>query len=176
MLIKIGLVAMTALALLLGYAATRPDVFRVQRVIDIKAPPEKIFPLVNDLRAFNRWSPYIQKDPAVHLAYRGAATGPGSGYDFAGNKDVGKGQLDITHATAPTSVTLQLHMIEPFEGRNTVEFTLVPRGDVTQVTWAMHGPSPYISKLVGVFIDMDQMIGKDFATGLANLKSLAERG
>ncbi len=175
MLIKIGLVAMTALALLLGYAATRPDVFRVQRSIDIQAPPEKIHALINDLRAFNRWSPYIKKDPAVHLAYRGPATGPGSGYDFAGNKDVGKGQLDITHATAPTSVTMQLHMIEPFEGRNTVEFTLKPQGNTTNVVWAMHGPSPYLSKLVGVFLNVDNMIGKDFAAGLSNLKTLAER-
>jgi hypothetical protein len=55
------------------------------------------------------------------------------------------------------------------------EFTLQPKGGTTSVTWAMHGPSPYISKLIGIFFNIDRMIGKDFEAGLANLKAIAER-
>jgi len=172
----IALVAVAAVGALLAYAATRPDTFSVQRSLAINAPPAKLFPLINDLRQFSAWNPYEKKDPAIRVSYRGAASGPGAGYDFEGNKEVGKGSIDIVDAAAPAKVTMQLTMIEPFEGRNTVEFSLAPQGQATNVTWAMHGPSPFMAKLVGVFMNMDQMIGRDFEAGLANLKTLAERG
>ena len=82
-------------------------------------------------------------------------------FEFAGNKDVGKGSIAIVD-TAPTRVTMKLDMIEPFEGHNIVEFTLAPKGDATEVTWAMHGPSPFMAKLVGLFMNMDAMIGRGF--------------
>jgi carbon monoxide dehydrogenase subunit G len=70
---------------------------------------------------------------------------------------------------------MQLDMWEPFEGHNVVEFTLAPEGAGTRVTWAMHGPSSFLPKLIGIFIDMDRMIGRDFEQGLANLKAIAEK-
>jgi hypothetical protein len=176
MLKTLALVALAAVGALLAYAATRPDTFRVQRSLVVNAPAAKLFPMVNDLRQFSAWNPYEKKDPAIRISYRGAASGPGAGYDFEGNKEVGKGSIDIVDAAAPAKVTMQLTMVEPFEGRNTVEFSLVPQGQATNVTWAMHGPSPFMAKLVGVFMNMDQMIGRDFEAGLANLKTLAERG
>jgi hypothetical protein len=176
MLKTLALVAVAAVGALLAYAATRPDTFRVQRSLVVNAPAAKLFPMVNDLRQFSAWNPYEKKDPAIRINYRGAASGPGAGYDFEGNKEVGKGSIDIVDAAAPAKVTMQLTMVEPFEGRNTVEFSLVPQGQATNVTWAMHGPSLFMAKLVGVFMNMDQMIGRDFEAGLANLKTLAERG
>lgn len=108
--------------------------------------------------------------------YRGPQAGPGAVYHFAGNKDVGKGSISISIVdTAPSRVTMKLDMIEPFEGHNVVEFTLAPRGDATEVTWAMHGPSPFIARLVGVFMNMDRMIRRDFEAGLSNLKARAEQ-
>jgi hypothetical protein len=176
MLKTLALVAVAAVGALLAFAATRPDTFRVQRSLVVNAPAAKLFPMVNDLRQFSAWNPYEKKDPAIRISYRGAASGPGAGYDFEGNKEVGKGSIDIVDAAAPAKVTMQLTMVEPFEGRNTVEFSLVPQGQATNVTWAMHGPSPFMAKLVGVFMNMDQMVGRDFEAGLANLKTLAERG
>lgn len=110
----------------------------------------------------------------MQISYRGPASGPGAAFDFSGNKDAGKGSVEVTGGQAPTRVDMVLHMIEPFEGRNQITFTLTPQGEATQVTWAMHGPSPYISKLIGIFIDMDHMIGRDFEAGLAQLKAVAE--
>lgn len=169
------LVLVAAIALLLVYASTRPDTFAVERSTTIAAPADKLFPLINDMRAFNTWNPYARKDPAMKTEYSGPAAGPGAVFDFQGNKDVGKGRISITGAAAPSSVTMQLDMWEPFEGHNTVNFTLVPEGAGTKVTWAMHGPSAYITKLMGLFFNMDQMIGKDFEAGLDNLKQLAEK-
>jgi hypothetical protein len=164
-----------ALGVLLLYAATRPDTFRVQRSASIRAPADKIHPLISDMRRFNSWNPFNKKDPNVKGTYRGPSSGPGAGYDFEGNKDVGKGSIQIVEPVTPTRVSMKLDMIEPFEGHNRVEFTLAPRGDSTEVTWAIHGPSPFMAKLMGIFFDMDRMIGRDFEAGLADLKAAAER-
>ncbi|HEY8361047.1 MAG TPA: SRPBCC family protein [Ramlibacter sp.] len=175
MLKTFALIAVLGLAGVLLYAATRPDTFQVARSATVQASAERLYPLINDLRQFNTWNPYEKKDPNVRGEYRGPPAGPGAAYHFEGNKDVGKGSIRIVDA-APGKVTMQLHMIEPFEGRNTVEFILQPRGGATEVTWAMNGPSPFLAKLVGVFMNMDRMIGRDFEAGLAGLKQRAERG
>lgn len=169
------LLALTAIALLLIYAATRPDSFRVQRTAVIKAPASKIFTLINDLKSFNNWNPYEKKDPGVTGRYSGAASGVGAAYAWDGQK-VGRGRMEIIAAEAPSQVTMKLDFEKPFKAQNTAEFTLQAQGDnLTIVTWAMHGPSPYLSKLMGVVINMDTMIGTDFEAGLANLKVLTER-
>jgi carbon monoxide dehydrogenase subunit G len=172
---SLALVAAVAIGALLAYAATRPDTFRVERRTSVQATPEQLYPLINDMQQFNTWNPFNRKDPAIQGSYSGPAAGPGATYAFAGNKDVGKGSLRIVQSQPPRQVTMELHMIEPFEGRNTVEFSLVPRGAGTEVTWAMHGPAPFLSKLIGVFLDMDRMIGRDFEDGLAALKARAEK-
>lgn len=174
MLKLIALVIIALIALALIYAATRPDTFRVERSIAIKAVPEKIFPLINDFREWDAWTPY-NKDPAIKKTYGGAASGKGATYAWEGNKDVGKGDIAITGGVAPKQIELELHMIEPFEGRNRVVFTLNPQGDATRVTWAMDGAQAYMVKVIGLFMSMDKMVGKDFEVGLGQLKTLAEK-
>jgi len=57
----------TAIVVLLGalliYAGTRPDTFRIQRAATIKAPPEKIFAVLNDFLRWESWSPWEKKRP-----------------------------------------------------------------------------------------------------------------
>jgi uncharacterized protein YndB with AHSA1/START domain len=175
MLKKIAVAIVVLVAALLVFAATRPDTFRVQRETSIKAPPEKIFPLINDLHNWDLWSPYEKKDPAMKKTYSGAASGKGAVSEWDGNHEVGKGRVEIAETVAPSRIMIKLDMLKPLECHNIVEFTLETNGDFTNVTWAMNGPSPYISKLLGVFCNMDRMVGKDFEIGLANLKSIAER-
>lgn len=176
MLKTILILVAAGIAALLAFAATRPDTFAVQRSATIQASPEALYPLINDLRQFNSWSPYAQKDAAMQTTYRGPASGPGATLDFSGNKEVGKGSVAITGGTAPTRIDMTLDMIEPFAGHNDIAFTLVPKGaDATEVTWAMSGASPFIGKLAGLFFDMDRMIGADFEKGLATLKAKAEK-
>jgi uncharacterized protein YndB with AHSA1/START domain len=175
MLKTILIVLVVAVAAVLVYAATRPDNVKVQRTARIAAPAEKIFPLINDMPSFNRWNPYVKKDPNMKGSYRGPASGPGAGYEFEGNKDVGKGSIEITASTAPGRVAMRLDMLEPFEVHNVVEFTLQPQGSATDVTWAMNGASPFMAKLFGLIFNMDKMVGKDFEAGLGNLKTLAEQ-
>ena len=178
MLKILGIIAVLVtvpLAAVLVYAATKPDTFRVQRTASIKAPPEKIFATLNDFHSWGAWSPWETKDPAMKRTFSGSEKGRGAVYEWDGDKNVGKGRMEITESSPPSKVALDLNMLKPFEANNTVEFTLEPQGDATRVTWVMNGRAPYIAKIVHVFFDMDRMVGNDFEAGLANLKTVAER-
>lgn len=172
MLKILSLAAVIAAGAVLAYAATRPDSFRVTRSTTVAAPPATLHALIDDLRAFKTWNPFDQ-DPKGRGEYRGPAAGAGASYHFSGGS-AGDGSLRIVES-APTRVRMELHMLSPLEARNDVQFLLEPRGAATQVTWSMEGPSPYLSKLIGVFVDMDRMVGGQFEAGLAQLKQQAER-
>jgi uncharacterized protein YndB with AHSA1/START domain len=171
----LALFLLVAVAAVLVLAATKPDTFVVQRTASINAPPEKIFPLINDFDNWASWSPYEKKDPAMKRTRSGAASGRGSVYAWEGDKNVGKGRMEIAEASPPSRITLKLDFEKPFAAHNIVDFTLEPKGQTTSVTWAMHGPVPYLAKIVHVIFNMDRMVGQDFEAGLANLKALAER-
>jgi uncharacterized protein YndB with AHSA1/START domain len=171
----IGAVLVVGIAIVLILAATKPDQFRVQRTAAIKAPPEKIFPLINDYKSWTVWSPYENKDPTMKRTYGATTSGKGATYAWDGNGQVGAGNMLITDAPAPSKVALDLNMTRPMTAHNKVEFTLVPAGDTTTVTWAMRGETPYFAKIIHVFFNMDKMVGGDFETGLANLKVAAEK-
>ncbi len=175
-MLKILAVIIVALIVaLLGYAATKPDTFRVRRQASVNAPPEKIFPLINDFHRWGAWSLYEKKDPAMKRTFSGAATGQGAVYEWEGDRNVGKGRMEIMESSLPSTVAIKLDFFEPFEAHNVAEFTLESTGNSTKVTWAMHGPSPYLAKVMHIFFDMDRMVGKDFETGLTNLKTIAEQ-
>ena len=171
----IAVVLAIAIAIILIVAATKPDTFSVQRATTVKAPPERIFPLINDFHQWGTWSPYENKDPAMKRSYSGAASGQGAVYAWEGNKNVGSGRMEILQATAPSKIVIKLDFFTPFEGHNTAEFTMLPQGDATNLTWLMHGPLPFMGKVMHVFINMDRMVGKDFEAGLINLKRLGEK-
>jgi hypothetical protein len=174
-IIKIVLIVLVvAVAGVLAFAATKPDSFRVQRSTSIKAPPEKISAVLSDFQAWKAWSPWEKMDPAMKRTYSGEPKAKGAKYVWAGNGEVGEGSMTLTEAQ-PSRVALDLDFVKPFEGHNKVVFTLTPKGDATEVTWDMHGPSPYITKVIQVFCDMDGMIGKEFEKGLADLKTLTEK-
>ena len=175
MLKTIAIVVVALVAALLVYAATKPDTFRVQRSASIKAPPAKIFAILNDFQRWEAWSPWEKKDPAMKRTFSVVTSGKGAQYAWQGNSDVGQGRMEIAESTPPSKVAIKLDFVKPFETHNLVEFTLEPQGDATNVTWAMQGPSPYIAKVMQVFFSMDKMVGKDFEAGLANLKALAEK-
>jgi len=175
MLIQILLAIAVLLAGLLVFAATRPGSFRIERSAIIKASPEKIFPHIDDFHRWPAWSPWENIDPQLKRSYSGAASGKGAIYAWEGNGKVGAGSMEITESAAPTRIVLKLDFIKPFAGHNVTEFNFTPgeKGG-TKVSWAMSGPSPYISKLMGIFCNMDRMIGAQFEKGLANLKSVTE--
>ena len=173
-LIVIAILAVAVIGVLL-LASTKPDTFRVTRATTIKAPPDKIYPLIVDFHRWTAWSPYENKDPAMKRTYGGTPGAVGQTYAWAGDKNVGQGSMVVTEAAAPSKVALKLDFISPFEAHNTVVFSLAPQADGTMVTWDMQGPTPFMGKIVHVFMNMDKMVGDDFEIGLAKLKAEVEK-
>jgi hypothetical protein len=171
----IAVVIAVGIAAVLVLAATKPDKFRVERALAVKAPAEAVYPLIADFHRWTNWSPYEGRDPNMKRTFGGAERGQGATYAWDGNKDIGAGRMEILEADTPSKIRIKLDFERPFEGHNTAEFTMVPQGDATLVTWTMYGPAPFISKMMQVFMNFDNMIGREFEVGLINLKKLAEK-
>ena len=175
MLLKIIIVFAVLVAIVLAFAATKPKIFTVQRTINIKAPPDKIFELVNDFHNWSGWAPQDKEDPTMKRTYSGAVSGKGAVSEWVSSGSAGKGRMTITESTPPRMISVEVDLVKPFEAHNINEFTLEPAGDSTKVTWAMHGTNLYIMKLISVFKNMDVVAGKHFERGLDNLKAVAEQ-
>jgi uncharacterized protein YndB with AHSA1/START domain len=174
-LLTIAALLATGIVAVLVLASLKPDTFQVQRSIAINAPPERIYPLIADFKAWAAWSPWEKKDPAMKRSLGGAETGVGARYAWEGDKNVGQGSMEITEANAPTRIGLDLDFLKPFEAHNKVVFALQPQGQTTNVTWTMTGPVPFFAKIIHVVMNMDRMIGGDFEAGLTAIKAQAER-
>jgi hypothetical protein len=163
------------LAAALIYVATRPDTFRIERSIGIIAPPEQIFPLMNDFHRWEAWSPWEKIDPACTRSYSGADSGKGAVYGWQGNKNIGQGRMEIIESVPLSRIVIKIDFIKPFAARNTVEFFFEQQGDTVKVTQAMYGPSPFLAKLMGLFCSMEKMVGQKYEQGLASIKAIAEK-
>jgi hypothetical protein len=174
MLEIILIVVVVLIAAVLAFAASKPGTFRIHRAATMRARPEAIFPLINDFHRWGAWSPWEKLDPAMKRTFSGAADGKGARYAWEGNGKAGAGTMEITESSPSSAVTISLDFIKPFENHNTTEFRLSPAGDSTNVSWDMYGPTPFMSKLMQVFMNMDSLVGKDFEAGLDNMKRIAE--
>ena len=169
-------VLIAAVAVILIIASTKPDTFRVERRTTINAPPEKIFPLLNDFHEWPKWSPWEKKDPNMRRMHSGMPSGKGAIYAWEGDKNVGKGSMEILESTPPSRLLIALNFLAPWQAKNQVEFTLAPSGaGATNVNWAMTGQNVFMGKVMSTVMNIDKMVGKDFEQGLANLKAAAER-
>jgi len=121
------------------------------------------------------WMDAVQQGSRDEEDYSGSASGKGAVYAWEGNSEVGQGEISIIDTTSSSRIAFDLHMIKPFEARNVVVFALKATGDSTEVMWSMDGRQNLIAKVMGLFFDMDKMVGKDFETGLARLKAIAEK-
>jgi hypothetical protein len=170
--IAAGIVAVI-IAGVLAYAALQPGDYRVARSVTIKAPAERIHPLVDDMRRHREWSSWETKDPGMKRSYSGAPSGKGQVYEWDGNNEIGAGRITIADST-PQRIVFDMHFLRPFDSRTTGEMAFQPKGDATEVIWSMYGPQLFIGKVMGLFFNMDAMIGQEFEKGLTKLKSVAE--
>lgn len=170
----LGIVALIVVGVLAATLA-KPNTFRIERTAQIDAPPETVFPLIDDFRNWTQWSPWENIDPALKRTYSGAAHGTGAIYAWEGNDKVGSGRMEITQSSAPSKVILRLEFIKPFAAVNTTEFTVAPSGAGSTVTWAMYGPSSFMHKFMSTLFNMNDMLAKQFDAGLAKMKAAAEK-
>jgi hypothetical protein len=158
------------IVLFLIFVATRPDTMHVERSGNMTAPPAAVFPLINDFHRWAEWSPWDKLDPSMKKDYEG---GPGAGakYHWAGNDKVGEGRMTITDSHANDKVAIKLEFMKPFEATNATTFTITPAGTGSKVVWAMDGNLNFMAKMFGIFMNMDESVGKDFEAGLAGLNT-----
>jgi uncharacterized protein YndB with AHSA1/START domain len=175
MLKKIAIGILAVVVIILGLALAQPNSFSVSRSIVINAPAEKIYPLVSDFHQWAGWSPWEHLDPNMKRTFTGAASGAGAVYSWEGNDAVGAGRMEITGAQPPSKIDIKLDFLKPIASQNSTVFELKPEGNATRVVWTMSGPSSFMTKLMGVFLSMDKMIGPDFEKGLAAMKAAAEK-
>ncbi|MEX0837926.1 MAG: SRPBCC family protein [Parvibaculum sp.] len=179
-MLRILLIAAAVLAaivvVLLVYAATKPGTFRVERSILIDAPPGDIYAEIEDFRRWRAWSPYEDRDPNLERSYSGAEKGVGAQYAWQGDSNVGSGRMEIRDAVPASEIVIALDFLEPMEAHNMAFFTMTPEAGATRLAWVMEGPSNLMFNVMGIFVDMDAMIGTDFEAGLAKMKSNLEEG
>ena len=174
MMLGIAAGAAVLAAAFAAFVKSRPGTFRLERRTRIDAPVDKVYPLIADFRRWPEWSPWEKKDPGMKRTYSGAASGKGAVYAWEGNKDIGRGRMEIREAST-SRIDIQLDFFAPWEAHNTAEFLMQGDGKSTTVSWAMTGPLNFAMKMFHLFIDMDNMVGKDFEAGLASMKAAAEK-
>jgi uncharacterized protein YndB with AHSA1/START domain len=184
MILKIALIVTIAIVVVITgivmFADTKPNTIQVTRSITIQAPAEKIFPLIDDFHHWPGWAPQDKEDPTMKRIYSGAESGAGAVSDWQGTGNTGKGRMTIVESAAPNKVVVRVDFVRPFVAHNVNEFVLESGepsepGTSTKVTWTMRGRNMFFMKLMGVFVDMDRMLGKHFEAGLQNLKIVSER-
>jgi len=155
--------------------ASRPSQFRVVRSLLIPAAPANaVFTQVNDFHAWAGWSPWEKLDPAMKKTFSGAPTGAGSVYAWEGNDKVGEGRMTLEKSDRPSAISITLEFVKPFAATSRSDFAFTPEGTGTRVVWSMSGKNGFMAKAAGMFMDMDQMIGRDFEKGLAALSTTAQ--
>lgn len=169
--ILIILAALLGLLVILGLVG--PASYRVERSTVIAAPPEVVYGYVSRLAMMKEWGPWQEMDKDQVQSIEGADGTVGAVWMWEGDT-VGKGMQTLTALEPNKSVRAELKFLEPMESVSTATYELQALGDSTMLTWGMEGENGFVGKIVGVFMDMDAMIGPDFEKGLAKLKGMAE--
>jgi len=175
-LLTVVALIVVAVVAVVGLAATRPDQFKVERSVSMAVPPEAAYAQVVDFHAWERWSPWAKLDPTMKATYSGAPSGVGASYHWVGDDKVGEGRMTITEVAPPSRVAIRLEFLKPFAATNDTAFAFAPEGAGTRVTWTMSGKNEFLGKVMSLFVNMDQMIGRDFEKGLAQLAAASATG
>jgi hypothetical protein len=174
MLIKILIAIAVIVIVFVVVVAMQPSEFRVARSATMSASQSAVFAQVNDFHKWEAWNPWGKIDPAMKQTYEGAPAGVGAIYTWVGNKNVGEGRMTLTESRPSDLIRIKLEFFKPFAGTNIAEFTFKPAGNQTAVTWSMAGKNNFMAKAIHLFMNMDKMIGGQFETGLAQMKSIVE--
>lgn len=174
MFLKILLALLACLAVLVVVITLRPADFRISRSATFLAPQAVVFEQVNDLKKWGQWSPWAKLDPQMKQTYEGPPAGTGASSAWVGNNQVGEGRMTITESRSNELVRMKLEFFKPFTAANDVEFTFTPDSDKTVMTWTMTGKNNFVSKAMGLFMNMEKICGDQFEQGLMSIKSIVE--
>lgn len=151
------------------------DTYSVKRSVTIDAPPARIYGQISNFHNWTSWSPWEDLDPELKRTYSGAESGTGAVYRWSGNRKAGQGRMEITDATEPSRVQIDLVFEKPWKAQNDTLFTIQPEGSGSRVDWSITGKNTLMTKVMGIFKSMDKLLGPDFERGLARLKTTTEK-
>jgi effector-binding domain-containing protein len=160
-------------AALILLVSCKPKEYEVTRTITINAPAEVIFAHVNNLKAQEAWSPWEKMDGTITKIYSGPEAGVGAKYAWSGNDSVGTGYMEHFEVFEPTHIRSYLVFTSPWQSESVISWTFDPVEGGTQATWSVKGSIPGYLFWMGQST-MDRMMGPDFESGLAALKTIAE--
>lgn len=161
-----------AIGIALIIAAMRPDDFRYIRTGNIKAPPSVVFGYASDVQKWLEWSPWAKEDPNCKYTFSGPPSGKDASFQWSGNSKVGQGAMTVTDSRPVEFVQYRLEFLKPFKCTHTVEFTIKPDGPNATLDWVMTGKHPFIGKFMGLFMNVDKMLGDRFVEGFKNLNAV----
>jgi hypothetical protein len=179
MLEKILIGVAGVLILFVVVVATRPSAYHVERRLEVAAPADLVFGVLNDLHEFAGvfvlfGSPWETLDPKMQKTFGGPAAGVGQWCAWSGNRHAGKGTMTIEKSVPGQKVGIKLEFVAPMKSMATLALTLAGTPTGSFVTWSMEGNHNFIGKAFGIFFNMDNMLGADIEKGLAQLKTVAE--
>jgi uncharacterized protein YndB with AHSA1/START domain len=169
----LGIVVGLAAVLLVGGLMLSGN-FQISRSVVVAAPADKVYPLVAEPKRWKDWSVWNRRDPAMAITYSGPESGAGARWEWKSPTE-GDGRMTFTAAEPGKRAAYELFFPE-FGTTSTGELTLTPEGSGTRVTWSMQGTMGSNPLMRWMALAMDRMVGPDFEGGLANLKTLAEKG
>lgn len=170
----IGVIILLAVAFVLIAGVFVPKTYHLEKDITINAPRDKVWGHVNSLQQLEKWSPWGEKDLAMKVTHEGQEGAVGSVYKWDGNKNVGEGSQTLTKLQQPDKVETHLHFIKPMEGEADAFIHLAEAGNGTKVTWGFDTKYSYPMNKMQLFVDMDEMMGKEYNAGLNKLKQICE--
>ena len=174
-MLKIILISIpTIIVVFLIIVAMQPSNYRLARSLVIAAPPDAVFPHINELKKWEAWNPWGKADPNMKLTYGGPASGVGANYSWAGNNEVGEGRATITESRPDESVKYKMEFFKPMSASSEMEFAFKPQGSQTEVTVTVTGEKNFMAKAFCLFVSMDKMIGGKFEKALVDLKAIVE--
>jgi hypothetical protein len=179
MLKNVLLGAVAVVIIFVAVVATRPSTYQVERKLNVAAPADVVFRILNDLHQFLGvlvvfGSPWAKRDPNMQQTFEGPAAGVGQTYAWAGNREAGKGKMTIEESVVPQKVGIRLEFAEPMKSTAAYVLTIASTPTGSLVTWSMAGKHNFLGKAFGLFMDMDKMLAADIEKSLAELKTVAE--
>jgi hypothetical protein len=179
MLVRVLIGVAGVVVLFVAVVARRPSAYHVERKLEVAAPADPVFAVLNDLHRFAGvlflfGSPWEQADPNMQKTFEGPAAGAGQSVAWSGNMQAGKGRMTIEESVPSQKVGIKIEFVKPMASKAICTITLARTPAGSSVTWSMDGNHNFIGKTFGVFMDMDNMLGSDIEKGLAQLKAVAE--
>ena len=171
----IGIAVGSLIAIFLILALIAPKSYVAERSIIIDAPDEVVFKNVKFWKHFHKWSPWAEMDPQMVITFEGTDGEVGSVYKWKGQPELtGEGKMTKTEVVENKLIRYDLHFITPFESHSDGYTKLAEKGGKIEVTWGFTGDFPFPMNIMLLFMDMQEMMKKDFDRGLELLKKVSE--